>query len=984
MPTSSLLSQREISTNESSSELSSSSEPQIVVYAKEEDGDVDLTAENPNGMEFDNLYLDMNGLIHPCTHPENEEAPPTEEHMYIKICQYIDRIFAIVRPRKVLYMAIDGVAPRAKMNQQRSRRFTSSREAQEAREDETKLRKELAASGLKLPPQSKEPWDSNVITPGTPFMQRLSERLKTYIRKNQETKPGWNIKVILSDSNVYGEGEHKLMNFIRSQRSQKNYDPNTSHCMYGLDADLIMLALATHEPNFTILREEVLFGKQNQEKSFQTDSVLKTGGAKSSKQLLDQYDLLKAKKKPFQMLKVWILREYLSHEFAEQNFLRPLPFKYDFEKCIDDFVCLCFFVGNDFLPHLPTLSIRDGGLELVLNLYRRFLPTLDGYITSSGRINLKRIEVILKALGTVEDAILKRRRENELSSRNWRKNQEQKASLNQKMMKLGSRDGKQVSKEELKDRLKEMNNKRSVFEVVETEEEKKKFETDKGNKKKTIKDDILLGEDGWRQRYYNKKFEEELKEDPKVVDKVVKEYLFGLCWVMAYYYTGCKSWKWFYPFHYAPFASDMKSLAQFDKEIYGEGEGIPDILPGFGSSKPFKPLEQLLGVLPSKSAHALPKPLQWYMLDSDSPIIDFYPKDFKYDPNGKPVRWLWIALLPFVDEKRIHEVMEEAKGKLTSEEKKRNKLRNEELFLRIDSTDGQALLNTFVQGAKGAQKNQLIKFELLPAGGISGYLKPPKGESFSPDQADEFCTHKVVSFNFTLKKLKNSQNVTGRLLPGVKSFPIELSPEEADQVRRGSGRRQRSYVGNIYEEHLNGGRRIYNGRGRGGYNNQRSYNNNNYQRQNSYQQRNVHPSYQQAYNSLNPRKRPAYNSWGSNEPRQNYKVGRGSSNYQGQGNAYNNYPNNQLRGYNGHSTQGSFGSQRQNSGYRSQHDSQRRNVGSHSFLRNHAGNSRGGNDSQIQSRQGSSWDYERSKPPNKNSSDNVLDHIANKLKQRRK
>src|SRR5690606_17029410 len=77
----------------------------------------------PNGY-FDNLYIDMNGLIHPCSHPEFGEKPKSEEEMLLNICKYLDRIVFAIQPQNLLYLAIDGVAPRAKMNQQRARRFS--------------------------------------------------------------------------------------------------------------------------------------------------------------------------------------------------------------------------------------------------------------------------------------------------------------------------------------------------------------------------------------------------------------------------------------------------------------------------------------------------------------------------------------------------------------------------------------------------------------------------------------------------------------------------------------------------------------------------------------------------------------------------------------------------------------------------------------------------------------------------------------------
>lgn len=175
-----------------------------------------------------------------------------------------------------------------------------------------------------------------------------------------------------------------------------------------------MLSLATHEPYFRVLREDVFF----QDTSPNACRICGQEGhyaaqCKGEKKVkADEHDTKSnpVTKKPFIFLDVSVLREYLEFELNVSN----TPFPFDFERAIDDWVLLIFFVGNDFLPHLPSLEIREGAIDTLLKIWKDELPRMGGYLTNHGHLEYARAEIILEGLARREDEIFRRRREGPL------------------------------------------------------------------------------------------------------------------------------------------------------------------------------------------------------------------------------------------------------------------------------------------------------------------------------------------------------------------------------------------------------------------------------------------------------------------------------------------------------------------------------------------------------------------------------------------
>jgi len=516
-----------------------------------------------------------------------------------------------------------------------------------------------------------------------------------------------------------------------------------------------------------------------------------TGVAKEKHGEYDELEQPLAAEQDFIFIRLTVLREYL---YQELN-MTGLPFPQDVERAIDDWVMMCFFVGNDFLPHLPSLEIREGAIDRLIKLYKRAVYKTGGYLTDSGSVNLSRVQLILSELGEAEDEIFKKRRENDLEMKRrdeQRKKRERRSAGNDvPAWRLSgqyepSRPGGFVSpissphstiQEMRKNSMQRSSTPGGLnYDAAAALKSELAGQTERGTKRKLAdvereekepEDEVKLWEDGFKDRYYQSKFGVG-PNDSSFRYRVANAYVLGMCWVLKYYYQGCASWDWYFPYHYAPFASDFVNIGDLDTSFDRD-------------TKPFRPLEQLMSVFPAASKQFLPPSWQTLMDDPDSPIIDFYPVDFKVDLNGKRYAWQGVALLPFVDEQRLLLTLQEVYPNLTNQEQQRNGLGSDILFVGKQSASSDFLTGIY----EGSGSTEAVELNPKLMFGIRGnvWCDPhavTAGDSYhSPlPQCEDFQNNGVVSVLFRDPQYDPHFVFPSKMLKGAKIPEKTLKPED--------------------------------------------------------------------------------------------------------------------------------------------------------------------------------------------------------------
>lgn len=509
-----------------------------------------------NTIQIHNLYLDCNSIIYDVI-KEGEFTKMNKNKEIIKgVYKRIKEYIETIKPQKKVFIAFDGVAPVAKLEQQRNRRYKSWYERNK-REEIYGERKE------------KE-WDTSMITPGTKFMKELNKIIKDEIKKDKGLK--YIEEIIYSGSEKAGEGEHKIFEYIR-QKEEEHKETNT--LIYGLDADLIMLSI-NHlpiSPNIYLYRETPHFIKTINSELEPNESYI-----------IDIKELTER-----------IIMEMNNEEGKRKDLLK------EERNRIYDYIFLCFFLGNDFLPHFPSCNIRTNGINKLMNAYKETIGKKEN-LTNGKKINWKNVRKIVKKMAENE--------EYNIRGEHIRRDK----------------------KEKMRKEIKTQDDKYEEFNLMPSYKRKREKYINPFKSK-------------WEERYYEILFNLEKGEKVKK-EMICVNYMEGLEWTMKYYTEGCSDWGWNYKYNYAPLFSDLiKYMPVFEKEFIKEND-----------NKPVKEITQLAYVLPKQSLYLISKPIYKKLIEK---YREYYQENC--DINWCYCKYFWEShvKLPKIDIEKLEELLED-------------------------------------------------------------------------------------------------------------------------------------------------------------------------------------------------------------------------------------------------------------------------------------------------------------------------------------
>lgn len=560
-------------------------------------------------LETDYFFIDFNSLVYKEWGSISSEQRLSLSHQKIErlliqmvVTRIMDMVNNIVRPKVLTYLSFDGPAPKAKIVQQRSRRYKSVQTSKFL--DSVKQ-----TFSIDCP---KKQWDpSSHICPGTPFMSSLSRSIHLSMKENK-----FMCDVILSDSSIPGEGEHKILPRLRTL-AKDHTQRDTSVVIYSPDGDMISLGLMTHKSSVFILR---FLDAQSEHERWLIE-------------------------KGFELL-------YCSLDMIREDFKNELTKTYrcciDEQRVLIDYNFLLSIVGNDFVPSLPFLKIRSGGLDLLIDIYNKIRPRFSDYLViENEKINTAFfIELFLE---------LSKAEQNEMRKEYSLLQKEYNGQSSNRRLHI---EANMTPYEVFESRYYHMSlfhpdhplasRYRSLIGKIDYSQEKHKW--------KMQYYQYFCGFDPNTQSVYNSQR-----------TQLVINYIESLVFTLRYYTTGVPSWNWCYRYRVAPLPSDVWT-------VLSKHNLDPNKI-SFEAGKPYTPFQQLMMILPTDSLHLLPNSFRTMALSEKWKT--FYPIEFDIDALAGLKHIYSEAILPEIDNECsfLHDVSELEKT-LSESEKKRNRVRS--------------------------------------------------------------------------------------------------------------------------------------------------------------------------------------------------------------------------------------------------------------------------------------------------------------------